>query len=44
MGITRPLLIATSKYIIEDKVDIEFTKIEQELSDQVDALIAKEGE
>ncbi|HZK27156.1 MAG TPA: V-type ATP synthase subunit A [Thermoclostridium sp.] len=36
--------IGRSKYIIEDKVDIEFTKIEQELSDQVDALISKEGE
>jgi V/A-type H+-transporting ATPase subunit A len=36
--------IGRSKYIIEDKVDIEFTKIEKELSEQIDALIAKEGE
>ncbi len=36
--------IGRSKYIIEDKVNIEFTKIEKELSEQIDALIAKEGE
>lgn len=36
--------IGRAKYIEEDKVDKEFSKIEQELSDQMDALLAKEDE
>ena len=36
--------IGRAKYISEDKVDEEFTKIESELTEQMDALIAKEGE
>lgn len=36
--------IGRAKYIEEDKVDAEFPKIEQELADEMDALVAKEGE
>jgi len=36
--------IGRAKYISEDKVDEEFNKIEKELAEQMDALIAKEGE
>ena len=36
--------IGRAKYIREDKVDEEFNKIENELAEQMGALIAKEGE
>ncbi len=36
--------IGRSKYIHEDDLDNEFTVIEQELNEQMDALFAKEGE
>lgn len=36
--------IGRSKYIHEDDVDNEFTAIEQELTEQMDALFTKEGE
>lgn len=35
--------IGRAKYISEDKVDEEFTKIENELAEQMDSLMAKEG-
>ncbi len=36
--------IGRAKYVPQDSVDVEFNKIEQELSEQMDALVAKEGE
>jgi V/A-type H+-transporting ATPase subunit A len=36
--------IGRAKYIPEDKIDSEFQKIEQALSDEMDALVAKESE
>lgn len=36
--------IGRAKYISEDKVEEEFSKMEKELEEQMDALIAKEGE
>ena len=36
--------IGRAKYIQQEKVDVEFNIIEQELTQQMDALLAKEGE
>ncbi len=36
--------IGRAKYIGEDRVDEEFTRIENELAEQMSALMAKEGE
>lgn len=36
--------IGRAKYVPQDSVDVEFNKIEQELTEQMDALVAKEGE
>ncbi len=36
--------IGRAKYVPQEKVDEEFLKIEKELSEQMDALISKEGE
>ena len=36
--------IGRAKYVPQDSVDVEFNKIEQELSEQMDALVAKVGE
>jgi V/A-type H+-transporting ATPase subunit A len=36
--------IGRAKYVPQDSVDVEFNRIEQELSEQMDALVAKEGE
>lgn len=36
--------IGRAKYVPQDDVDLEFNRIEKELADQMDALVAKEGE
>jgi len=36
--------IGRAKYVPQDSVDSEFSQIEKELADQMDALVAKEGE
>ncbi len=36
--------IGRAKYVPQDSMDVEFNHIEQELSEQMDALVAKEGE
>lgn len=36
--------IGRAKYVPQDRVDAEFDRIEQELSGQMEALVAKEGE
>lgn len=36
--------IGRAKYVPENKVDTEFDQIEKELAEQIDALVAKEGE
>ena len=36
--------IGRAKLVPQDQIDVEFDRIEQELSEQMDALVAKEGE
>ena len=36
--------IGRAKFVPQDRVDVEFNQIEQELAEQMDALVAKEGE
>lgn len=36
--------IGRAKLVPQDRIDVEFDRIEQELSEQMDALVAKEGE
>jgi V/A-type H+-transporting ATPase subunit A len=36
--------IGRAKFVPQDSVDVEFNRIERELSEQMDALVAKEGE